>query len=253
MKRRIIAIGGGSVRGEFPSTMQIDSEAVSLAKETLMCMRRTANVLFIPTASSDDESYCSAVYVLYRRYLRCRYDDLLLLEENNSLVEIQEKLNWADIIYVGGGNTRDMMAEWKHQGLVPLLQNAMEQGKVLIGLSAGSICWFEAGLSDSNKFDGDPNWRPMWVKGLGYIPLFHSPHHDSERWRPAELNRLQREGELTKNVLSIEDDCAIQIEGDKYRIIYSGLFEKYAYLYTTSGEKRRLRPHADFRSISLLT
>ena len=251
-KTKIIAIGGGSVYVpcQPATTLAIDEEAVRLAASELPVGRDTVNVLFIPTASGDDIGYCHSIYTHFGLRLGCNYDHLRLIAEPNAQRKIEDKIAWADIIYVGGGNTRDMMNEWYESGVSDLLRQAYGEGKVLMGLSAGSICWFEAGLSDSNKFDGDPDWQPMWVSGLGLVPLLHSPHLDSEKWRREELTYYLKTGKLKKPVLALEDNCAIEVVGNEYRILNSRPGQS-AYFYRNEG-RVRLLPRQQFQPLSQL-
>lgn len=253
-KTKIIAIGGGHVRVpcQPATTLAIDEEAVRLAASELPVGRDTVNLLFVPTASRDSVDNCHNIYTHFHLRLGCNYDHLLLLDDYRDRIWPEKKISWADIIYVGGGNTRDMMKEWQKTGVFNLLRQAYHEGKVLMGLSAGSICWFEAGLSDSNKFDVEEGecWRPMWVSGLGLIPILHSPHLDSERWRRTELARCSRNGKLAKPVLALEDDCALEVVGDKYRIINSQPGQS-AYYYRDGG-RVRLLPSNEFKPLNLL-
>lgn len=251
-KTKIIAIGGGSlyVPCRPPTTLVIDQEAVRLATAELPSGREKVNVLFIPTASGDAIDYCHNVYVQFALRLGCNYDHLRLSTGQLTWRGIVDKIAWADIIYVGGGNTRDMMEIWEEEGVLEVLRDAYAEGKVLMGLSAGSICWFEAGLSDSNKFDGDPNWRPMWVDGLGFLPLLNCPHLDSERWRREELEYCMTTGELTKPVIALEDNCAIEVVGDEYRILSSRPGQG-AYVYY-GDMKRRLVAIPEFQKLESL-
>ncbi|OGZ95648.1 MAG: hypothetical protein A3I44_04085 [Candidatus Sungbacteria bacterium RIFCSPLOWO2_02_FULL_51_17] len=251
-KTKIIAIGGGSVAVPCApaSTLAIDEEAILLAASELPVGRETVNVLFIPTASKDDLWYCHGIYTHFHLRLGCNYDHLRLLGRVPRLGVIAEKIAWADIIYVGGGNTRDMMNVWRITGVSAMLGRAHKEGKVLMGLSAGSICWFEAGLSDSNKFDGDAHWKPMWVSGLGFVPLLNSPHINSEQWRTRELARLLKVGGLMKPVVALEDNAAMEVVGGRYRIINS-VTGRGAYLYR--GTTRfRLAAGEEFRPLELL-
>ena len=92
--------------------------------------------------------------------------------------EVDQKIENADIIYVGGGNTAYMMKVWEEYGVDKALMKAYKSGKVLSGLSAGSICWFIAGHCDSEFIEGKENPKHKWVKGLGIIPYLHCPHYD---------------------------------------------------------------------------
>lgn len=252
-KTKIIAIGGGSVYVpcQPATTLAIDEEAVRLAASELPVGRETVNVLFIPTASDDDIGYCHGIYTHFGLRLGCNYDHLRLLAEETNRRQIAEKIGWADIIYVGGGNTREMMRVWREFGVTGHLRGAHLDGKVLMGLSAGSICWFEGGLSDSEKLDGKPDWKPIWVDGLGLIPLLHSPHFDSEMWRLEELEEYRRQGRPQKPVLALEDNCALEVVGDRYRLI-SSRPEKVGYLYQ-GKTKRKIWPSEEFQPLTSLT
>jgi len=79
----------------------------------------------------------------------------------------------SDIVYVGGGNTLLMMRIWRRFGLDKVLKGAYEAGIVLAGISAGSICWFDSGHSDSMSFYNPRNWKYINVKGLGLMRGVH--------------------------------------------------------------------------------
>jgi len=95
----------------------------------------------------------------------------------NQKTSFEETLLTMDAIVVGGGNTLNMMSIWKAQGIDTVLEKALEKGIVLAGGSAGSLCWFENGTTDSR-----PKELTI-VEGLGFLPYSHSPHYDSEEYR----------------------------------------------------------------------
>ena len=162
----IVTIGGGS----FRSTLKIDREIVRLTK------KKHPNFLFIPTASSDSEQYSENIGKHYKK-LGCKTDVLYLLNNKNKK-ETKTKINKANIIYVGGGNTLKMMRRWRFLGVDTLLKKAWKKGTVLCGLSAGSICWYDSGHSDSMAYY-QKKWKYINVKGLGLIKGIHCPHYDS--------------------------------------------------------------------------
>ena len=141
MKKIIVAIGGGEI-GKF-ETLKIDQEIVNLSN------KKKPKVLFIPTASGDALWYVKVVESVYGEKLGCEVDSLLL--SNNELTElkIEEKIMNSDIVYVGGGNTRKMMEIWDKHNIPTLLKRAYNKGIVMSGVSAGSICWYDFGYSDS--------------------------------------------------------------------------------------------------------
>src|SRR5580692_2484004 len=141
MQKAIVAIGGGQIRTR--GTAPIDREIIRLTNKT------RPKFLFIPTASSDSEAYWKHIQEYFGGFLKCRTDVLFLIKEQPANHEIGSKIASADIIYVGGGNTLLMMRLWRRLGIDKLLKSAYERGTVLSGISAGSICWFDSGHSDS--------------------------------------------------------------------------------------------------------
>ncbi len=253
-KGAIVAIGGGQIFTpcKEPETTNIDAVSISLAR--LIQVRHEVNVLFIPTASKDDILYCNTVYNHFHVRFGCGFDHLRILEEDLSYADIRRKIEWADVIYVGGGNTRLMMNEWKKRGVDELLVKAYYDGAVMTGLSAGSICWFENGLSDSEKYDGIEDWKPIWVKGLGLIKMDHSPHFDSEvewRFHPTEERALWE----SKKILALHDNVALLVMGDKWRIVKCRKGALAFKVYCHAGEVigNDLYPSKDWQDLSLLT
>jgi dipeptidase E len=105
-----------------------------------------------------------------------------------------------DVILVGGGNTANMLAIWRVHGFDEVLREAWQSGVVLAGWSAGMICWFEAGVTDSFG----PQLAGM-RDGLGFLPGSACPHYDGEELRRPVYERLLREGFPPGIAL---DDCA---------------------------------------------
>jgi len=163
--KKIVAIGGGEIGSPgYPlETTAIDKEIVRLTG------KKSPKFLFIPTASSDSVRYYETIQKLYGKKLGCRTDALWLIKENPSRKEVEQKIMTSDILYVGGGNTQKMLRIWKSYGLDKILVKAWDKGIVLSGLSAGSICWFRAGTSDSRRFN-NPDADLIKVSGLGFIP-----------------------------------------------------------------------------------
>jgi dipeptidase E len=111
-----------------------------------------------------------------------------------------------------------MMKVWKKTGVAKILKQAYEKGIVLSGLSAGSICWFKWGNSDSRKFN-NANADLIKISGLGLINALHCPHYDFEKDRKPDLKKIMKK---TPGVaIAIDNCCAIEIIDDNYRIIGS--------------------------------
>jgi len=214
--KKIVAIGGGEIGGPgYPvETAKIDREIIRLTG------KKKPSLLFIPTASSNPELYFKVVKKHFGKRLGCKVDVLYLKKEKLTRKEIKEKILKFDIIYVGGGNTSKMMKIWRSTGVDKILKQASKKGIVLAGLSAGSICWFKWGNSDSKRL-ANPNADLIKVAGLGLVNALHCPHYDVEKDRKTDLKRMM---EKTSGVaIAIDNCCAIEIVGDKYRIISSKL------------------------------
>lgn len=212
--KKIVAIGGGEIgRPGFPvETAKIDKEIIRLTG------KKNPRMLFLPTASSDSELYYDVVQKYFGKKLGCKVNVLNLIREKLSQKEIKEKILCSDIIYVGGGNTLKMMKIWKKMGVDKILKLAHEKGIVLSGLSAGSICWFKYGSSDSRR-EKNPKADLIKVSGLGLINAVHCPHYHFEKDRIPDLKKMMKK---TYGVAIALDNCsAIEVIDEKYRIITS--------------------------------
>jgi peptidase E len=178
----ILAMGGGGFTME-PTNPLLDDFVLSLtpAKEP--------HVLFLPTASGDTTAQINA--------FQARFADRLCVPEHLSLFRLADAkrplaatVSSQDIIYVGGGSMRNLLAIWRAHGLDQLLLGAWRIGTVLAGLSAGAMCWFQGGVTSSSgspepmpglglldgsltvHADGEPERLPVWLAGVrdGTLP-----------------------------------------------------------------------------------
>ena len=223
MKQKIVAIGGGDFKTY--KTLSIDKEIVKLSGKT------NPKLLFIPTASSDSLAYINAITSHFEN-LNCSVDTLALISQKISSHEIKDKILGSDIIYVGGGNTLKMMTLWRKLGVDKALDQARKKGTVLCGLSAGSICWFNYGNSDSRKFK-NPNADYIKVTALGFIDALHCPHYDTESERKMSLKKMMKKHSGV--AIAIEDCAALQVVGDEYRILTSNDTAKAYKIYWHNG------------------
>ena len=211
---KIVAIGGGEIGrpGTVVETLDIDLEIIRLSG------RQQPKLLFVPTATSDSELYCDVVRQHFGGRLHCEVDTLCLLHNRQTKKEIEEKILSSDIIYVGGGNTLKMLIEWRRREVDDILLKAYENGIVLSGLSAGAICWFRYGSSDSREFR-NPNAKLIKVRGLNLINALFCPHYDVEDKRKEHLKTLMHK---TPGIaVALENCSAIECVDGKYRIITS--------------------------------
>lgn len=227
--KKIVAIGGGDIRKK--TTHVIDAEIIKLTGKL------KPHFLFIPTASADNEVYWKSIDSYFRTDWKCTTDVLFLIRETPAYGEIAQKISAADIIYVGGGNTLKMMRRWRHLGVDKLLRKAYEKGTVMCGVSAGAICWFEFGHSDSMSSYSPEDWDYIKVRGLGFVPGIHCPHYDSATLdipRKKDFQRMiQKYGGMG---IAIDDNCAIEfIDGKAVKVLASKAKASAYRIYKKAG------------------
>ena len=199
---RIVAIAGG----ELETTHTINRYLVALAG------KERANLLFVGTASHDDEAYIAAIHREFERF-GCAVRELCLTTERNTEHEVDELLNQADILYVGGGDTAFMLDIWKRHGLDHKLKDIyLKDQAVLSGISAGAMCWFNCGHSDSPVFRKNDTVGYGWIEGLLDLHSFaFCPHYNE---RAESFDRMIREKPipgiaLGENVAFVEESGRI--------------------------------------------
>jgi len=180
-----------------PENLTLDEYVLAQAQSP------SPSVLFLPTASGDADAYVLRFYTAFSG-LPCRPSHLSLFRRTPDL---RACLLSQDVIYVGGGNTKSMLGVWREWGLPEILREAWSAGVVLAGISAGAICWFEQGLTDS--FDGD--LRPLQC--LGFLRGSCCPHYDGEAARRPTYHQLVRRGDLLPG-FAIDDGVALHFIGD---------------------------------------
>lgn len=177
--RHIVAIGGGGLDSE-PGNELLNRYVLDLtgAPKPKAC--------FIPTASADSPGYIEAFHGDYGR-LGCETSHLSLYWPHR--LDFEDFMLEQDVIYVGGGNTRNLLVLWRDWGLDTAIRKAYDNGTVLAGVSAGANCWFETFSTDS--------MGPLapW-SGLGWLSGSFCPHYDSEEDRRPSLKRMLARGEL---------------------------------------------------------
>lgn len=134
--------------------------------------KKNPEVCFILTASGENPRIIQYVESLVKD-IRIKPKFLItFISSEPSQETFADQIFSSDAIIVGGGNTLNMLGIWKAQGIDTLLYQAYEKGIVLAGGSAGSLCWFEGGYSDSRP------QKLTILKGLGFLPYSHSCHHN---------------------------------------------------------------------------
>ena len=226
---KIVAIGGGELR--MGETYILDKYIVELTGQS------KPKLLFIPTASKDNEGYIERICEYFGN-LGCNVESLCLITKKYTDEEIRNSILNADIIYVGGGDTLRMIEKWKVYKVDLYLKEAYEKGIVLSGISAGSICWFEFGHSDSDLFIDKDEWKYIKVQGLGFIQAGHCPHYNEEGREGFDQMMV---GQAMLGI-ALEDQTAfVEVDG-KYSILKANN-ERKAYLFKNSNgvlEKQEL-------------
>ncbi len=211
---KIVAIGGSEIRNS--ETSAIDREVVTLTAKP------RPRALFIPTASYDSLDYWTAFQTIYGEELGCETSVIYLLDNHPPMKQIEEMILSSDLIYVGGGNTLKMMRRWRKLGVDQMLKEAYARDIVLSGVSAGAICWFNYGHSDSMAFYHPDTWSYIRVRGLGLIDVVGCPHFDSET---AGKKRDQDFREMVQKYggtgIGIDNNCALEFTGEGFRVISS--------------------------------
>ena len=188
---QIIAMGGGGFSME-PRNLALDAYVLAQARSEV------PKVLFVPTASGDSDGYIARFYAAFSGF-RCQPQHLPLFRTSGVL---RDTVLGQDVVYVGGGNTRSMLAVWREWGLPEILREALDSGCVLAGVSAGAICWFDQGVTDSSPRKLDA------LNGLGFLGGSCCPHYDGEAERRPAYRDLLRRGEIAGGH-AIDDGAAI--------------------------------------------
>ncbi|HEU0026875.1 MAG TPA: peptidase E [Ktedonobacterales bacterium] len=197
-RRRIVAIGGCGFDAEA-------GDGALFRYLIALTGKQRPEVCFIPTASGENPDYTIGFYQTFNA-LGCATRHLHFFP-NPPTADLRGYLLACDLIYVGGGNTKSMLALWREWGVDAILREAWERGIVLSGVSAGSICWFEQGLTDSIPGPLTP------LPCLGFLTGSDCPHFDGEPERRPTLHRLLAEGAMIPGYAA-DDHAALRFDGE---------------------------------------
>jgi len=217
--RQIVAIGGGGLSTESDNLL-LEQYLLKLAN------KESPKICFVPTASGDSQSYIDRFDAAFAQ-LPCIPSHLLLFRLHTA--DLRSFVLEQDIIYVGGGNTKNLLALWKDWGLDTIIREAWEQGVILAGWSAGSICWFEEGVTDS--FPGELRV----LRCLGFLKGSNCPHYDGEPERKPSYHRLLAEGLISEGYAA-DDGVALHFLGTQLEKIISSRPHAKAYRLEKVGE-----------------
>ena len=166
--RQILAMGGGGFSMEAGNALLDD---YVLALTGVECPK----VCFLPTASGDADHYIVRFYRAFPAG-RCQSSHISLFRRDGGACDLAAHLLEQDLIYVGGGSVISLLGTWGAHGIDLMLRAAWESGTVMTGLSAGSLCWFDHGMT---AFHGES--KP--VRGMGFLPFSNAVHYDDKPGR----------------------------------------------------------------------
>jgi peptidase E len=187
--------------------------------------KKRAKILYLPTASADSASGSLSFY------RNCAPLDVEPSVQDSFIESLSQTRSWEEVllsvdgIVVSGGNTLNQQAIWKAQGIDVVLRKAWDQGIVLGGASAGSLCWFDEGTTDSR-----PKALSI-VKCLGFIKGSHSPHYDKEAGRRPLYQQLIGSGEMQPGY-ACDNDAGLYFEDNEIKRVVSTRPEAKCYHVT---------------------
>ena len=190
--------------------------------------RPNPKACFLPTASGEPMDYVNMFRQCFDS-LGCQTSWFSFFQPHTAAV--RDFILEQDLIYVGGGNTKSMLALWREWGVDRFLKEANDNGTVLAGLSAGMICWFEQGITDSIPGPLTP------LPCLGLLEGSASPHYDSEPERQPTFTRLINEGQC-KPGYAADDHVALHFENGLFKEAHSWKEGARAFHVSPGNEER---------------
>lgn len=221
--KAIIAIGGGEIRNQ--STLKIDKAIASF-----LINNNKKKVLFLPTASNDNENYIQT-FKSYYESLNLKITTLCLSKIDNDEI-IKSKIFASDAIYIGGGNSAKLMRVFKRTHLNEYLKMAYEKGIVIIGISSGAMVLFESGYSDANK-STNINAKLSLLKCINIIPYCFCPHFDDENRK--DFSSFLKEQKL--NGIALDSNASMWYINDKIQGVLASDENKSGYIFIDSNKK----------------
>jgi peptidase E len=226
--QRILAIGGSSVLANS-TDWPLHQFLLDLSG------RDRPRICFVGTASGESAEYRAGFYATFARHAEATHLDLF----GRTVDDVAAFLLEQDVIFVGGGNTANMLAVWRVHGVDKALKAAWEEGVVLAGPSAGGICWFEGGLTDSFG----PDLAPL-KDGLRFLPGSFCPHYDSESLRRPRYEEVVGSGALPDGYAA-DDSVGILFNGRHLEEVVASMPGQHAYRVErrkgTSVEETQIR------------
>lgn len=205
-------MGGGGFSME-PDNPLLDDYVLAQVR------RRRPRVCFLGTASGDAAGYIERFYIAFgARACQPTHVNIFITPPPDLGAIVARQ----DMFYVGGGNTRNLVMLWRTWKLDRMLRRAWRRGAVMCGLSAGSLCWFESGCSDSLG----PKLQP--IEALGWLRGSHCPHYDGEAERRPAYHRMIERRQLPAGYAA-DDGAALHFVGTRLKRVVTSRPEARAY------------------------
>ncbi|WP_396637470.1 Type 1 glutamine amidotransferase-like domain-containing protein [Maribacter sp. R77961] len=218
MQRQLFIYGSGRHTAPFLNYM---AEATGKHKP---------NICFIPTASGDDKGYIERFHEVCNALNVTPHVLKVWVNSYDDKETFEAIISKMDAIVVGGGNTLNMLAIWKAQGIDKALEKAYNNGVVMGGGSAGSLCWFNGGTTDSRPAE------LSIVEGMRFIDKSHCPHYNSEKSRRPLYHSNILNGDLTAGY-ACDDRSAIHFINEEVAKSVSLDADNHSYyVYENEGE-----------------
>jgi dipeptidase E len=217
--RQILALGGGGFSMEAGNAL-LDDYALALTGA------ECPKVCFMPTASGDADHYIVRFYRAFPAG-RCRPSHISLFRRDGGASDLAWHLLNQDLVYVGGGSVISLLGTWRAHGIDVMLRGAWEAGVVMAGLSAGSLCWFEHGLT---AFHGESRA----VIGMGFLPYSNAVHYDDKPERRSAFLAAVADGMISG--YGTGDGAALHFVGTDLAEVVASRPAARAYHVTRDGE-----------------
>jgi peptidase E len=199
---RILATSGGYVAGPVQQTARLGTMLLDALART---KKERPRVCLVMTATGDPWNYYALSYDAFNT-AGCDVTELKLFPQPSA--DPLERLSSCDLVWVGGGSVANLLALWRLHGVDDAMREAWNQGVILGGVSAGSLCWHIGGTTDSFG----PTLQPV-TNGLALLPYANGVHYDSEEQRRPLLHQLLRDEVLPPLAYATDDHVGIWYEG----------------------------------------
>jgi dipeptidase E len=183
-----------------------------------LCTKDRPKVCFLGTASGDSVSAIDNFYASLKPF-DCRTSHLSLFKP--IVTNLEKFLLQNHILFVGGGNTRNLLILWREWGIWEIMEKALDKGILIVGTSAGSVCWFESTMSDAFG----PRFKKLDCQGI--LPGSFCPHGQQEDRKKVYLDAIQK-NEIPPGYL-VEDNVALKFTNKELEEVWR--FEEGAEAY----------------------